>query len=333
MVNRLYHLTERQREILAEVQLDADIPIADVAKRVRLPEFAVRRTLTLLRDQGIVDKLWYLNPFANGYGLYDILLELTPAFIPKMEKLLLFLVRSPEVEFITELSGIFSLSFTLRCRTPQEATDFLGRLSTVCPNSISAKDISTFLSLTDVPIFRSSRQSRRRAYLSFVSSESALELDSLDERILTQMRSSPDASLSRIARTLGIPATTAAYRVNTLKERGAIIGARYFVDMFRLGYSFAAHRIVLASQAPAHIEGMQSRLQALPGVYFTMRCLGRWDLVVGTVTQDSSALTKCTASIASLLGSHALRIDTTPIISFHKLNGSAYPSALVRGRN
>lgn len=326
MTKAPYHITERQMEILAEVQLDADLPIADVAKRVKLPEFTVRRTLTLLHEQGIIERLWYLNPFADGYVLYDIFFQLTPAGLAKPEKLIQVLARSPEVEFITELTGTFSLGVVVRCRTPEGVAEFIGRVCAACPGVISAKDVSTFLSLTDVPIFRSSRQSRRRARLSFASNSNATSLDDIDERILSQMRATPSVSLAKLARALGMPATTVVYRVNVLKERGAIVGARYFVDMFRLGYSYVVHRISLAGNGLRYTDEVQERLQAIPGVYFTMRCLGRWDVVVGTVTQDMSALTACTTAIAATLGSHIVRVDTAHLIRFHKLNGSLYKS-------
>jgi DNA-binding Lrp family transcriptional regulator len=323
-----YQITERQKEILAEAQLDADLPITDLAKRARLPEFTVRRNLNSLHEKGILDKLWYLNPFANGYGLYDVFLEVIPAFFPKLQKLISFLVNIPEVEFVTELSGRFLLCVTVRCQSAQQVASFIGRVCEAYPGSIGARNVSTMLALTDMPIFRSARPSKRRMQLSFVSGATSIELDSLDERILSLMRADPNVSLTQIARALGIPATTATYRVKALKERGAIVGARLFIDMFRLGYFFAIHRLVLAGNGPSHVEEIERRIQAIPGVYFTSPCLGPWDISFGTVTRDMNELTNCTTAIAAVVGTHILSIETEHIKRFHKLNGSMYkPSA------
>jgi DNA-binding Lrp family transcriptional regulator len=324
MSTRHYRITERQREILAEAQLDADLTITDLAKRARVPEFTVRRNLNSLHEQGILDKLWYLNPFANGFGVYDILLEVIPAFLPKLQKLISFLVSMPEVEFVTELSGRFLLCVTVRCRSAQDAASLIGRICEAHPSSIGARDVSTILALTDVPIFRSVRPSRRKTRLSFVSSAIQIELDPLDERILSLMRSDPNVSLTRIARSLAIPATTVAYRVKALKERGAIVGARLFIDMFRLGYFFAVHRVVLTGENASDVEEIESRIQSIPGVYFTSRCLGRWDISFGSVTRDMNELTNCTTSIAALVGSQILNMETTHIKRFYKLNGARY---------
>jgi DNA-binding Lrp family transcriptional regulator len=180
------------------------------------------------------------------------------------------------------------------------------------------------LALTDVPIFRSLRPSKRKMRLSFVSNATNIDLDDLDERILVLMRSDPNVSLTRIARALGIPATTVTYRVKALKERGAIVGARLFIDMFRLGYFFAVHRLVLAGDGPSCVEEIERCIQSIPGVYFTSRCLGRWDITFGTVTSDMNELTNCTTSMAALVGSQILNIETTHIKRFYKLNGAKY---------
>lgn len=268
--------------------------------------------------------MWYLNPFINGYGLYDILLEISPRYLANFDKLIASLVRAPEVEFVTELTGVFQLSVTVRARNAHDVAQFVTQISSAYPGSVSAKEVSTVLSLTDIPMFRSARQSKRRPQLSFAANCTNISLDVLDERILALMRSEPEVSLNSLARKLGIPATTVTYRIRGLKESGAILGARFFIDVFRLGYSFAIHRVSLTGEGLDQLKVVEQSIQSIPGVYFTMTTLSRWDITFGTVTHDMQELSKCTAAIASQIGSKMSKLETVPVKRFYKLNGAHY---------
>ncbi len=324
MSRKPYHISETQREILAEAQLDADLSIATVAKRSRLREFTVRRNLNLLQRDGIIDKLWYLNPFTNGYLLYNVSLEIATQFLPKLEKLIAFLLDQNEVELVKELTGRYLLCVGIRCRHPQDIADFVDRIRRTFPGSIMSKDVTNILSLTDIPIFRSARPSKRRTQLAFEQRSELGTLDTLDERILSLMRSDPDVSLTNLSRSLGIPATTATYRIKNLKESGAIVGARFFIDMFRLGHLFAIHRVVVSGDTTSALNALEERLQSIPGVYYTLRCLGSWDLMFGTITQDMQELTQCTSVVAATIGRDILRMETVHVKRFYKLNGTTY---------
>ena len=74
-------------------------------------------------------------------------------------------------------------------------------------------------------------------------------VDELDLRILGALIDHPQASIKDVALTLGVPASTCAFRLRTLRSRGVITGSRLEIDPAAVGAPVQAMIRVLLPKA------------------------------------------------------------------------------------
>ena len=116
-------------------------------------------------------------------------------------------------------------------------------------------------------------------------------VDELDLRILAELSARPDAAVKQLAATLGIPASTCAFRLRSLRARGVIAGVRLVVDPAALGAPVQAMiRVRLANHSKAGVDALFDALAATAGVLQVFHIAGADDFIVHVAVPDAAAL-------------------------------------------
>ncbi len=322
--HRTYMLNDRDRRTLAAIQLSADFSLPQVAKLTRQPVHAVRRVVDVLTDRGIIRRLWYINPFARGLNVYSLFFSVAAGRGAVRAKLETYLMSAPEVVFIIALAGRFQYCVTVEVASLGDFVLFMENLANRFGPVFSEKIVSTMISLTDFPLVKDPRIPGTPRFLRIEVTEGARPIDPVDQKILSGLSADASASLTGLARTCGLPSSTVSYRMQQLRKSGVIAGCRYFVDYFQLGYSFACHLVTLEGMTRESYRLLYEYLDNHPSVYFVERCLGAWELSVGTVLREASELTAFVHDLGDRFGSAISKIETLPTCGFLKLNGTPY---------
>lgn len=116
-------------------------------------------------------------------------------------------------------------------------------------------------------------------------------VDELDLRILAELDDHPDAPVKQISAALGIPASTCAFRLRSLRARGVITGVRLAIDPAAVGAPVQAMiRVRLANHSKAGVETLFDSLAATPGVLQVFHIAGADDFLVHVAVADAGAL-------------------------------------------
>ncbi|MGN7976605.1 Lrp/AsnC family transcriptional regulator [Microbacterium sp. 22195] len=120
---------------------------------------------------------------------------------------------------------------------------------------------------------------------------SASTVDALDLRILSALSAQPDAPVKQLAAMLGIPASTCAFRVRSLRTRGVIAGLELVIDPAALGATVQAMiRVRLANHSKSGVDALFDALVATPGVLQVFHIAGADDFLVHVAVADATAL-------------------------------------------
>lgn len=321
---RTLRLSEKEAKVLSCIQLNAELSVAEVARMSKLTPATARRVISRLVDSRVIRKFWYLDAYALGNTLFNIWFTVSGVHAKSRQALEQYLIDSRAVVFFTETAGRFNYCATVQTAT---LTDFIALQKELAAHfgaCFHEKSVATIVSLTDLrlikkPVVPSSVSSYRIG----VESKKCV-LSPLDEKLLSMLSKSPDASLSALARELGESASTVDYRFKHLKRSGVIVGCRYFVDYLRLGGSIAYHQISLAGIAAGRYSEFIKFLECHPLVYFVEECLGPWDLEVGTFFSSIDQHAGFSRELLERFESSVASIESAVICRFIKLNGSTY---------
>ncbi|MEV8219680.1 Lrp/AsnC family transcriptional regulator [Microbacterium sp. NPDC077391] len=116
-------------------------------------------------------------------------------------------------------------------------------------------------------------------------------VDELDLRILGALTDDPQAPIKDVAQALGIPASTCAFRLRTLRGRGVISGSRLEIDPAAVGAPVQAMiRVRLGNHSRDGVEALFDALVATRGVLQVFHIAGADDFLVHVAVADAAAL-------------------------------------------
>lgn len=116
-------------------------------------------------------------------------------------------------------------------------------------------------------------------------------VDELDLRILGALIDDPQASIKDVAVLLGIPASTCAFRLRTMRTRGVITGSRLEIDPAAVGAPVQAMiRVRLGNHSRDGVEALFDALATTRGVLQVFHIAGADDFLVHVAVADAAAL-------------------------------------------
>ncbi|HRW19508.1 MAG TPA: Lrp/AsnC family transcriptional regulator [Dermatophilaceae bacterium] len=116
-------------------------------------------------------------------------------------------------------------------------------------------------------------------------------LDETDLALVAALREAPDLTVKALAHRLGLPESTAAYRIRALKERGVLRGTRLQVDLGALGRPLEAIvKVRLQSHSREIVSQLYAELVAIPGVLQAFHVAGADDFHLHVAVADAQAL-------------------------------------------
>jgi len=127
-----------------------------------------------------------------------------------------------------------------------------------------------------------------------------LGIDRIDLRILGALQEDCRARLESIARKLGIPKSTAHYRIRRLEETGVIEGYSAKVNAAKLGKDYLAVDLVRAKYGPHYHRRIGKRIAAIPGVWAVYYVLGDNDFVLLIRADDREDYMRIVEKIISM---------------------------------
>jgi DNA-binding Lrp family transcriptional regulator len=284
--SRRFKLTDTQRIVLAQVDLDARASIENVATACGLRQSTVRHTLERLKTMLDLRPCCWTDPYKMGETPYRILFSVHAGSPQRLRALLKYLVEIPQIHWVGTLIGYYQVGLHLRASSFDRLRSILDMIDRQFGEMIVQKEYSIISELTFLPYSPVREKGLKKPKISFCASTDEVSLDELDRTLIHQLQTNPLAPISQLGRTLGIAATTLAYRFNNLVRSGVILGFFYSHD--ERGYGLESYLILVS------VVGLGGRLtEALrnlatkdPRFLMFTSCTGRWDFEFEVVVSD-----------------------------------------------
>lgn len=292
-----------QLQILGILTTGGSRTINDLAKKLGIKPHVVRYQLDQLLERRRIERAVMLNQRALGHHVFNVLFDLPRASI---KRTLEFLEKRTEVSWLAQNTGLRKFEVTYFAKDMIEGSKLVHSMGEAV--GVHFRD----------PIFSVEVETRHwglrflagrevvKPVAHFIAAKEIRQPDAVDHKILHLLRHEGDLSVPRIARGAGISESTAKYRVERLREWGAISDELYFL---RSAHDFVQAQLVLnlKSRAAEHEKAVIDVCSRNLYVEELITGFGCWDYKVVLRADTVTRLLEVEESILAALGKNVSR--------------------------
>lgn len=294
---------EIQLRILGVLTTGGSRTINDLAKTLSLKPHVVRYQLDQLLERRRIERAIMLNQRALGHHVFNVLFDLPRS---STVQTLEFLQKRTEVSWLAENMGHRRFEVTYFASDMMEGSKLVHSMGETL--GVHFRD----------PIFAVEVENRNwglrflggrevtRPVAHFVASKEARNPDATDLKVLHLLRHERNVSIPKLAKGAGISESTAKYRLDRLREWGAISDELYFL---RSDHEFVQAQLVLnlKSRSPEHERLVIDICSHNLHVEQLITGFGSWDYKVVLRAKTVSRLLEMEEAILVALGKNVSR--------------------------
>lgn len=302
-------LSKNEKKILSAVELKANITIEQIARKSGMQIHTARYSLNKLIERSIISLHPLINYRVVGYNAFNIFFTLGYESRTLRASFIKELIATKEIIWLGEMGADFQFGIGVAAKSIYHLKILLYSLTEKFGNVFNHKVVSTQFSTT---LFS-------RGYLGYnkalhtlkisVDSE-AIEIDSLDRKILGAIDRHSNQSHRKVAALLEVPLSTFELRLAKLEQKKIIVGHFYSVDVLQLGISYFKILIFSKGFHPSLTESLEDFGKKHPNIISFIQCFGSWDFEFGAEVEHPQDIVAITQEIYEQFGSQITQVKT-----------------------
>jgi len=273
-----YSPNDKDRRILEFLSLNARAGYAEIAQQLGLSRQLVKYRLDALENKGIIEGYYaVLNIFKLGFHYHRILFRLRNVTAEREQSILDYFRRHRNIGWVSQLDGNLDLAIAVWTRSIMEFENVLHESLAQMGEFIEEKYISVATTIHHLKYKFLLEQENADALV--VSGESTSpQLDDTDYEILGILAKTPRKSYSEIGSELEINSKIVSYRVQSLTQRGIILGFNVKLNHRSLGYTHYKVYLDLVNILEPGFTDLINYLKCLTSTIYITKPLGMADL-------------------------------------------------------
>lgn len=318
------------RKILALLDLEGDISISEMAKRLE-----ISRQLASLRYKKLESRGLIFGSFAIcdtgllGQNWYRVLLRLLNITKRQKKELIDYLSEQDSVTWLGEVGGRWDVVVNFACESPVQFNEVAEALSVKFGSFIKQIEVLVYVDIHDYSrTYLDPDEPGRKVFFHKMKQDRSIKLDELDRSILKEISTEARKEYTTLGLKLGVSRNTVKKRIDLLKEKGLILGFRTFPNLDKIGYQSDMLFLEINKLNRERESELFFYLQMLPQVTFVVRHIGRWKIGIEIETKTSAEFQKILLGIRSHFSDIITDYDTFPLLKDHVVN--YFPDGIVK---
>lgn len=316
-------LHDRERHLLAALELRGGSSVAEIAKLTRLKPHTVSYTFRRLRELGVIAERRPIVDLGRlGILHYTFLVALQYQKEDAHRRFIQYLRDLPQCTWMYEVGGEYQYGFSLSVRDAAELSVMLRALTKSFSDLIFDKVMCLQRFFAYFGHRHLASDLRAPPPLLFRVEDQPIAIDAVDERVLHALALGP-TRVTEAAQAAGIPLPTFERRKRALEDRQVIRGYFHWIDTAALGYQFYLILVFLRGMSGSHITTLLSLADKEARILFVNECLGVWDFELGVCVKAGSEVGEVVRAVYRTLGEHIRSVSVVPV--FRYLKFKTYP--------
>ena len=318
-------LSNKERQLLGLLELNADLSAADLAKRIRSTPAMVRYYVRKLLGDGVLSpRQPIIDVHSLGLTYYTVYLTLSANSKNEITALIKYLMTAPKITWIYEIAGDYHLAFSVCGGAPHDLANSIKDLESRFPNIIFDKAITTQTSFIYTGRrYLTKTQLKNSSLPRFTVKAASHRIDSDDQIILSAMTNNAASNVLQISKATGLSASSVTRKIKALEDSGVILGYFHWIDPKHIGRRCFIIRIQAHGFSSKIFKALETFAIDTPQVIFVSACFGAWDYEVGVEIEADEELITLTQALHEHCGDLIYPTRSMPILRYRKLR--AFP--------
>jgi DNA-binding Lrp family transcriptional regulator len=320
-------LDVKDKKILSALDMDARMPITQLAKKVRLSRQLVEyRIKRLKKEKVIFGSKAIFDSVTAGFKWYRVAFRLLN--ITKQEKndLINHLKSHKYVFWLGEVGGNWDLVVNFTCKDNFQFNKIFEKVITDYGKYIRDYEILIYVNVTDLErsyIFK--KQERKEFYHQMKLDQ--IKLDKLDKYIIRELSINADVTNVELANKYKVAANTIKNRINEMKNNKLLLGFRLFINPAVFGYQ--SHMLFLEIN---RLDLKKERklveyLKTIPNITFIVKHIGKWRIGMEIETKNEKEFQEIFVKIRGEFSDIITNFESFPLFKDHVIN--YYPEGIL----
>jgi DNA-binding Lrp family transcriptional regulator len=275
-LQRTTGLSDSDRALIRLLQTDGRMPYTSLARQLGLSEKTVRRRVSELLSDGVIEITTVSDPAALGYDAVGLLAIDTDG-TRSLRSLAQALAELDAVDYVVITSGRYHLLAEVLCPDMDQFLSFIDT-SVRTMDGIAHWEHMPYLSLH---YQQPQWEAAARPPDDGAPPISKIDLDEIDKNIVRELNADGRAPYQQIATRLGVSEGLVRQHVSRLRRRGAV-RVMALVNPYSLGFRTMAW-LGITVHSGAKVADLADRITRCPAITYLAICAGRFDVLAEVV--------------------------------------------------
>lgn len=323
----------KDRKILSELDMNARIPMTELARKTKLSRQVVEYRLQRLGQEKVIfGALTIVDSGVLGYGWYRVLLRLLKVTSLQKNQFIDYLKTNKNITWLGEVGGNWDIVANFACKDHHEFNVLFEEICSKFGQFIMHHEVLTYVNIYDYPrtyFLNNSHNynnnspqnnSNRPSFFHAMIKNEHFSLDGLDKNILQQMSVHAFTSTVELGNRLKVSRNTIKNRLDELEKKKVILGYRIIINPSSLGYH--SHLLFLGiNQLDLQREKqLYSFLSSIPQITFVVKHIGKWRMGMEIETKDEIEFQNIFVEIRGKFSDIISDYESFPVFKDHVIN-------------
>ncbi|MBI2080007.1 Lrp/AsnC family transcriptional regulator [Candidatus Micrarchaeota archaeon] len=319
----------KDRKILLELDMNARIPINELAKKLGLSRQTTSYRIERMKKNGIIfGALTIFDSVVVGYNWYRLVIRLGASAATQRDEVLKFLSQHANTLWLGEVGGNWDVVVNFVTKDNYNFNLILEELLTKYGRHIQAYETLVYTGVRDQSKeYILGGNTERLFFEHIMKFDPDFKLDETDKKIIQII--SLDAMLSnwQVASKVGVSDKTVSARIKRMEEKKLILGYRLYANPSPMGYeTYMVFLEITNLQSDRELK-LSNFLKSSPNVTFVVKHIGKWRIGMEIEVKNRLEFQDFLIKLRSNFGDIISNFETFPIFKDHVLN--YFPSGIL----
>jgi len=308
------------RKIVAELDMNARIPITQLAKTVRASREVVNYRIKTLTKRGIISRTQtFFNPAKIGYTIYRVLVRLDSLNEEIIKKFQDYFIEHNSVMWFAKLGGKWDYVIEFFAKSAEEFNTFLKDSFEQFGNLIKLYEIMTIL---EIYSYNRKYVYDNKKYQTFRIGGKIedIKLDEVDKNIIKQLKNNARLTNLEIGEKLKLARNTIKNHIKKLEKSRIIQGYKLFYHPQKIGYQSYKLLISMGNLTQKQEKQFFSFAQQNKNIIFAHKNLGNWNYELEIEIGDMIKLQEIIIELRVRFKEGIIDYELFPILHDYKIN-------------
>lgn len=277
------------RKILYELDINARLPVTQLARKLRQSREKVNYRINSLTKRGFIRKyVCMINPAKLGYSIYKLFFKFQNMSKEKEREAIAWLAKNNFVYWVTSAQGRWDLNITVFAENINHFEGILSEFITIYGEFIQEQEFNTTLEVGIMSkdwLLPEKRLSGKIVYVGGKTED--FRIGKLDVEILRVLANNGRMKANEIARKVKSTQRIVIYRMKQLEHENIILGYTTSLNLELFKTQFFKATVNFNVMTPVLKKRIIEYCKNDPRIGFLIFCVGNWPLELELIVKDN----------------------------------------------